>query len=579
MTQTSENRQGALQGVPGEAVLSRLAELATEFGAAHIASAAHSTAQRVSEGRFYVACVGQFKRGKSTLLNALIGHSVLPTAVVPVTAVPTIIRYGQHLAARVRFQSAAWTDVPIGAVEEYVSEEKNPENAKGVAGVEIFVPSSLLASGMCLVDTPGLGSVFAGNTAATRAFIPHIDAALVVIGTDPPLSGDELQLLETVSREVHDLVFVLNKADRSSAEERTAARDFARRVLQARMAQSSPAILEVSALERLEKRGPERDWGMLLRAFDDLVSHSSRSLVRLAADRGVRRAAVQLLLVINEERNALERPIEESEIRIGRLQKALRESETRMRDLAVLLNAEQQRLSAALADRAKVFLKYAQVLARAELAAQLPSLKRSRNGPAYRRSVNHLAQEIACAQLTPWLESEAEFANQVFHKTAKRFLELANDFLHRLEETDVPGLEKLPEDLGLEQGLSAGSHFHFHVIERVAAPASPFLYVSDLFLGATGLRGGIIREAREFLDQLLEVNCSRVQNDVDERVRQSRKNLESELKGVLREASSVATGALTRAQVAQAAGARAVEAAVARLDGIQREILELVQRS
>ena len=116
---------------------------------------------------------------------------------------------------------------------------------------------------MCLVDTPGLGSVFAGNTAATQAFIPHIDAAIVVIGTDPPLSADELQLVETVSQEVHDLLFVLNKADRASADERSVALDFARRVLESRLNRAVPAIFEVSSLDRLEQRGPERDWGKI----------------------------------------------------------------------------------------------------------------------------------------------------------------------------------------------------------------------------------------------------------------------------------------------------------------------------
>src|SRR6202162_3196162 len=116
------------------AALGRIAAISGELGAEGIAIEANELAERVSEGRFYVACVGQFKRGKSTLLNALIGHSILPTAVVPVTAVPTIIRHGERLAARVRVQTAMWTDIPVSAVEEYVSEGKNPENTKGVAG-------------------------------------------------------------------------------------------------------------------------------------------------------------------------------------------------------------------------------------------------------------------------------------------------------------------------------------------------------------------------------------------------------------------------------------------------------------
>ena len=185
----SEDRTVPADNSHGESSLSRLAELAEEFDAKQVAADARSVAERVSEGRFYVACIGQFKRGKSSVLNALVGDSVLPTGVVPVTAVPTIVRYGRRAVARVRFEAGEWIDIPVKTVDEYVSEEKNPENAKHVAALEIFVPSPLLATGMCFVDTPGLGSVFTGNTATTQAFIPHIDAALVVIGADPPLQA------------------------------------------------------------------------------------------------------------------------------------------------------------------------------------------------------------------------------------------------------------------------------------------------------------------------------------------------------------------------------------------------------
>ena len=180
----------------GASRLLRLGRLAQELGAEPVAEEARELAARVSEGRFYVACVGQFKRGKSTLLNALVGHAVVPTGFVPVTAVPTVIRFGDELHARVRMRDGSWQDVAMTDLKEYVTEELNPENKKAVDGAEVFVPSPLLSSGMCFVDTPGLGSVFTGNTATTQAFIPHIDAALVVVGADPPIAGEELALVE-----------------------------------------------------------------------------------------------------------------------------------------------------------------------------------------------------------------------------------------------------------------------------------------------------------------------------------------------------------------------------------------------
>ena len=159
--------------------------------------------------------------GKSTLIGALIGESILPTGFVPVTAVPTVIRYGSAKRARIRSKDGRWLEIGLPELELYVSEEHNPENIKEVAGAEVFVPSPLLATGMCLVDTPGLGSVFSGNTATTQAFIPHIDAALVVTGSDPPLAGEELALVESVAKHVSHLIIVLNKADKASEAERS----------------------------------------------------------------------------------------------------------------------------------------------------------------------------------------------------------------------------------------------------------------------------------------------------------------------------------------------------------------------
>jgi predicted GTPase len=576
MSQTFQNRSGVLNADSCEAALCRLSELAADLGAEHIAATAQATAERVSAGLFYVACVGQFKRGKSTLLNALIGDSLLPTAVVPVTTVPTIIRYGKTLAARVRFESTEWADIPVNVVEDYVSEKKNPENTKHVAGLEIFAPSALLQDGMCLVDTPGLGSVFAGNTAATHAFVPHVDAAVVVIGADPPLSGEELHLVETVAAQVDYLLFVLNKADRASDAERKVATEFARNVLAKRLGREVATVLEVSALESLEGRGPTRDWPWLVQALESLVRTSGRSLVRQAAERGIHRTAHQLLAVIREERGTLLRPVEESEKHISQLRKTLQEADGGIRDLAVLLVAEQQRLSEVFVERRNLFLKQAQGNACEDFQRRLSSVKSHRNGPRYRREINHLAQGIAREQLAPWLKAEVRYAEEQFRRVAKRFLELGNDFLRRFGEAAIPGLEDLPEEIGAEEGLRARSRFHFHTIERVAAPASPLLFISDLVLGAFGLTRGIVRDGHEFLAQLLEVNSARVRSDVDERVRESRKKLESEIKGVLRHASAIADRALARARVVQAGGALAVDRTLARLTAIENELQNLL---
>ncbi len=561
-----------------ESALFRLAEIAADFAAQRISADLRSLAERVSEGRFYVAAVGQFKRGKSTLLNALVGQPVLPAAVVPVTSIPTILRYGDSLSARVRFQDAAWVEIPVPSVAEYVSEENNPENARGVAGIEIFVPSKLLGTGMCLADTPGLGSVFAGSTAATRAFIPHIDAAFIVMGVDPPLSGEELQLVDRVAQDVRELIFVLNKADRANEQERAEAVEFSRRVLEARLGREVATVYEVSALERLEQRGPLRDWNRLLEALESLQQHSGRPLVREAANRGLRRAAHELLRVIREERGELLRPVEESQRRIEQLRKTLAEAELTLNDLCVLLSAEQQRLSQVFSERRGAYYKNSLPVASREFGVRAHSVCNRRNGPAYRREVMRLVQEIAREQLTPWLRAEEAFAEDAFRQAAERFVQHGNDFLRRLAATGLPGVEQLPEELDPPQGLRSPARFHFHMIERVAAPASPFVLVKDFLLGGLALHKGILRDAQDFLQQLLEVNSSRVESDVAERLHESRKELEGQIRGLRWEASAVAERALAHAHAEQAAGAPAVDAALARLDRAEREVLGLLPR-
>lgn len=88
--------------------LSDLARLARAAGAEPLAREADALRERVREGRFYVACVGQFKRGKSALINALVGQPLLPTGVVPVTSVVTMVRHGAQVAARLRFGDREW---------------------------------------------------------------------------------------------------------------------------------------------------------------------------------------------------------------------------------------------------------------------------------------------------------------------------------------------------------------------------------------------------------------------------------------------------------------------------------------
>ncbi len=555
--------------------LLRIASLAEEFNNHQIEDDARSAAERVAEGRFYVACVGQFKRGKSTLLNALMGAPILPSGVTPVTSVPTVLRFGERRQARVRLRSGEWTDIAVGDIEEYVSEAGNPQNKKGVAALEVFLPSSLLREGMCFVDTPGLGSVFSGNTAATHAFLPHIDAAMVVIGADPPIAGDELALLESVAKDVPDILLVLNKADRVTDDERQAAVSFAREILEERLGRSIPPIFEISALRQLEGGGSQPDWAGLVNSLEQLVQRSGRQMVQDAADRSLRRLSAQLLTVLKEEHDALVLPFEESERRIRQLREVVARAEQSLKDLGFLLAGEQQRLSRTFQNRREGFLNSVRAKAHQELATALHPLPRTR-GPHYRRAVLRAAQDVARRHALPWLEAEEQYAEETYCQVTARFTALANDFLARARDLERTGASYLPEELEVEQGFRTQSQFRFNAYTALAMPASPLRYLADLALGLVHAHFWIVSDAHEFLDLLLKTNSERIRNDLEDRVAQSRRRLESELRAVLRELSAVSERALAHARTAHAAGEAAVRRSLERLATVTAELDRLV---
>src|SRR5579871_5671399 len=107
-----------------------------------------------------VRVAGEAKRGKSTLINALLGRPVLPSGVTPLTAVATTVRYGEDPHAEVRFGDGHEEKHPLAALDDLVTERGNPRNRRGIAAVTAFVDAPVLAAGIELVDTPGTGSVF-----------------------------------------------------------------------------------------------------------------------------------------------------------------------------------------------------------------------------------------------------------------------------------------------------------------------------------------------------------------------------------------------------------------------------------
>jgi hypothetical protein len=548
-------------------LLRELAEIGRALGADTVPAEVAALTERLGEGRFFVACVGQFKRGKSTLLNALVGDPVLPTGVAPVTTVVTVLRHGAQRRARVRLAGAEWREIDVAQLTAYVTEAQNPENAKGVDAAEVFVPSPLLASGMCLVDTPGIGSVFAGNTQATREFVPHVDAALVVLGADPPISGDELALVEGVTQYTAHLVFVLNKADRLSPAELAEARGFTERVLVERLRHPPERFFEISAVERLAG-APTRDWIALERALEALAHESGRTLLRVAAERGVQRLADRLLQVLDLHREALVRPLDESARGVAALRQAVAESERALTDLGPLFTAEQERLARALNAERRRFLAATLADATRKLAQRITPVNGPSRGVLRARAMEH-ARAVARDHVEAWRRDLEPRAEGLYRGVTARFVELVNGFLARLRATGDPVLAGLPAELGPETAFRTPRHFYFADL-LVVASAGPAGWLMTRLVPKRIALAAVRREASAYLERLLATNGARVVNDLVDRVVESRRQLEAEIGVRLQEIVTIAEHALSQARARQQAGADAVHAELGRLGALRR---------
>jgi len=558
-------------GRPVLAGLARLAAVAEALGAADTAVEGRRLADRLGRGRLYVACLGQSKRGKSTLLNALLGRPVLPTGVTPVTSVITVLQHGSQEGAVVRFDDQAHRSIDVSDVKDYVTEGGNPGNRKGVTLVEVALPSDLLASGLCLVDTPGLGSAFVADTETTRAFLPALDGALVVVGCDPPVSGDELDLIAAVARRVGPLLLVMNKADRSSAEEQDEAAAFAERVIADRIGRPAPRILRVSASERLAGR-VTRDWALLDLELGDLRTRAS-ALLEAATIHQTRRLADLVQRDIAAQREALARPLRDTEQRLDRLRVAVAGAEAAVRDLGAVLGVERGRLTSQLSLRREQFLARSSGPAHAALEQALASLGQAPRGRRFDRAAD-AACDVARRHVLDWMREVEPDVRSAYGALMHRFVELGERFVREMASTHAISLGSLATAPVTSADLSVGPGFSFTEVRAVTKPGF-WTWLLETVGPRPWALAAAARAARRHLDRLLATNSARVANELDERVRRSQAGLERDLRLRLEEAAVLAERALQRARARHAEGADAVRAAVRELDSFSDEVRDV----
>jgi len=281
------------------------------------------------------------------------------------------------------------------------------------------------------------------------------------------------------------------------------------------------------------------------------------------------------LAVISEDRDALLRPIEESERRIELMKETISEAERSMHELNFLFMAELHRISDLFGNRHKQFFHSAWNESQAEFGTELASVPLGL-GPRYRRRVMRLAQEIARRKVMPWLKPEQEEGERQYRAVALRFVEMGNNFLKKLAGAGLSELTRMPHALDPEKGFRIRSRFTFEDFIGTAQPPSPLRWLADVIMPLVGARRMITNEAREFLRHLLEMNSARVQNDVFNRIQESRDRLQVEIRKLLHEISRIAEQALDRARKVKEEGTPAVQSAVERLNRFEQEVSALM---
>ena len=208
-------RVTSLQGRAGE-VLRAVERLSAEHGLVEVRPLIAAAAERVSATTFDVGVFGRVSTGKSSLINALAGTSVLPVDATPATAVPLRVRRGPT-GAELHFLDGSRRPLTIDEIADYATERGNPENRRGVRAIEVQVPS--VPEGLLFLDTPGVGSLGTRGPAQAFAWLPRCDLGLVLVAAGGPIGPDDVALVAGLTHAGIACRVLLSKCDLLSADE------------------------------------------------------------------------------------------------------------------------------------------------------------------------------------------------------------------------------------------------------------------------------------------------------------------------------------------------------------------------
>src|SRR4051812_42486368 len=313
-------------------LLDRAEALSTDADRADLLGRLRQARRRLQDPHVRVLVVGELKQGKSQLINALVNAPVCPvddyvatsvTTVVGWSAAPTAMllglspgRDGAHDGDPARLRR---TPVPIESHAHWVSERRAPDGSR-IECSEVGLPRHVLAGGLVLVDTPGVGGIGSADGAATMSALPSADAVLLVSDAGQEYSAPEIEFLQQALKVCPNVACVLTKTDLYPHWRAVAELD--RRHLQ-RAGVRAPLIPVSSALRLLAGRRQDRDlhdesgFPELVRYLRDEVVDNAGLLARRSVAHDVLTVTDHLLMTSRAQLAALEDPASGESILAG----------------------------------------------------------------------------------------------------------------------------------------------------------------------------------------------------------------------------------------------------------------------
>jgi len=522
-----------------------LSSLAEEYGQT-MKDALADAQRRLEEDVFNLVVLGQFKRGKSTLVNALLGEEVLPTAVIPLTSLVTIADHAADPHALVLYLDGRREQIPLHQVADYVTERANPANRKGVQEVRVFHPAKFLEQAR-LIDTPGVGSVYLHNTRVAYDFLPHADAAIFVVTADPPISEEELNFLRAVRENVAKVFFVQNKIDILTPDELQESLQFTSHVIEQALASGSPiTVYPLSARKALQakrERNPQllekAGWTRLEGDLEDfLVREKGYILVRAMIAR-LHRLAYEVMTALSLELRAHEMPQVRLEESRRLFNERLETIDAERRDLVAAMETERKRLVRDVLDAAlehgdqRIEGLGKQVDQRMKAGADLETIESF--------ITDGLAQLFAqwMQELERRLQDQLEQGYGRFRDRATALVDAILRAAAELFDLPIPYLPELP-------GLQVESRFRLRTHEEPVLLQAVTQAGVRIMPGRLGrrLRG---KEAQQRLYELFDRHCGQMRYDLVQRLQATELGFRRQLLESLDAATQVTQGAIERA--------------------------------